>query len=163
MPNSTAYSAIEDLLIGDLIISETLDRQKFVDDAADEIDSKLGWIYQTPIVLTGLPRHEALLLKSINNRLASGRLLLTLYQSGENNSVHAYAASLVRDATNDLMLIANGDVVLSAPRQENTTQGTSDTAPTATGMDEIGPMTAFEEAFMTGGWPVRNEPWVPGV
>jgi hypothetical protein len=40
-----AYSAVTDLLTGDLPLPSYVSPVKFVDDAADEIDSKIGFLY----------------------------------------------------------------------------------------------------------------------
>lgn len=108
----TAYSEVGDLLLGDLIVGTGTNQQKFIDDAAEEMDSKIGWRYDTPIVVTGLPRHQRLLLKGINNKLASGRLILSLDAAGEGSTLHAYGYYLIKEAMNELMVIANGELDL---------------------------------------------------
>lgn len=115
------YSEETDLLLGDLLVSPRLDKNKFIQDAADEIDSKLGFIYTIPLAPvapeTEIPAHEVLLLKQINNKLASGRLIMTLDIAGEGTTLHAYGLRLVTEAQQELMLIANGFVELSAVRK----------------------------------------------
>lgn len=112
-----AYSTTADLLTGDLPLPSYISPQKFVDDAADEIDSKIGFLYATPVninapsVLTPVKK----LLKRLNNFLATGRLLMAISASQEDERLHAYAYSLVADATASLAAIAAGEVPLDLP------------------------------------------------
>ena len=113
------YSEVEDLLIGDLALGPTVDPAKFVAQAAEEMDAKLGYVYELPLApLEGaeLPLHERLLLKGINNKLASGRLILSIDIAEEGQHLHAYGLRLVTEATNELIMLANGTAQLSAAR-----------------------------------------------
>lgn len=141
------YSSEDDLLLGDLMVSDSVDKAKFVANAADEMDSKIGFIYKTPIVLDSLPRHEQLLLKGINNNLATGRLIMTLDAAGEGTSLHAYGLRLVTEAMGDLLLIANGDVDLSAEKEDVPTQN-RDSQPNLGNRDATSAVSAFEDRFM---------------
>lgn len=105
-----AYCTVVDLLIGDIPTSAALDPAKYVQDAADEIDSKIGFIYTTPIV--DAPRPVTLLLKRINAHLASGRLILAATITGEMDQLNAYGASLVADAELAIAQIAAGEIIL---------------------------------------------------
>lgn len=163
-----AYSEVSDLLLGDTIVGGGVSKQQFVDAAADEIDSKIGWLYVTPIAVDGdnysnpvipaLPRHEALLLKGINNKLASGRLIMTLDIAGEGTTLHAYGARLVKEAMDELHLIANGSVDLSAPRLVTPEQYFADRAPSLSNLDEESLLTPFVQTVH------GSRPWyaVPG-
>ena len=160
-----AYSTVDDLLTGDMMISSKVDKLKFVNDAADEIDSKIGFIYSLP--LSALLIHEELLLKGINNKLASGRLILTLDIAGEGTTLHAYGLRLVTEAMQELMLIANGTVDLSADLLPNPDPGVyaSKTA-SVTNIDAMSSVEAFYD------WANRKLPvaepllgeyiWAPG-
>lgn len=108
-----AYSAKTDLLLGN--IPEPANAQRYVDDAGDEIDSKIGFRYATPISLSeNIPaqRPGALLLKRINQWLSTGRLLLALDAAGEDDQLHQYGEYLVREATAALDSIADGSITL---------------------------------------------------
>lgn len=112
---STAYCEVGDLLIGDIPTPVYIDKQKFVDDAADEIDSWLGARYVTPIVLTeSLPaqRPSFLTLKRVNAHLASGRLLLSAAAGGEDTDLHRYGWQLVNDALAALRSLLNGEPII---------------------------------------------------
>lgn len=159
------YSVVADLLLGDLIISDTVSKESFVQEAADDIDSKLGWIYQTPIAVAGLARHEGLLLKQINNKLASGRLILTLDIAEEGSSLHAYGLRLVTEANGDLLLLANGELDLSAPK--NPAYGKNkENQPLIRNRDATSAVEAFEDRFMRGDFlpaAVSSPGWQPGA
>lgn len=111
---STAYCQVADLLVGNVPLPAYLDPQKFVDDAGDEIDTKIGYLYTTPVDLTApaLHRTAKLLLKRINSHLASGRLLLSVAAPKEQDRLHAYAYSLVKEAGEALECIASGEYPL---------------------------------------------------
>lgn len=115
-----AYSAVSDLLTGDLQLPTYVDPQRFVNDAGDEIDSQIGFIYATPVnvnALLGVPtlRPIALLFKRINNFLASGRLLLATDVSGEGGRTHAYGMELIKEANLALAAIVTGKLQLQIP------------------------------------------------
>jgi hypothetical protein len=110
----TTYSEVSDLLVGtDLPLPPS--PEKFVQDAADEIDSVLGMRYQTPIAPsdpTGVNRPTVLLIKRISNWLASGRIIMAQASGSELQQVHAYGKNLVDQATVVLQKIENGEIVL---------------------------------------------------
>jgi hypothetical protein len=110
------YSAVADLLLGNVPLPTTLDPAKFVQDAADEIDSRIGFVYVTPIPVASMSapseRPTALLLKRISNWLASGRLILALDAGGEDYAVHAYGLKLVKDASEAIDAICSLQVIL---------------------------------------------------
>ena len=112
-----AYSEVTDLLTGNVPTPGYLSPQKYVDDAADEIDSKIGFIYETPIDVTDsssnpVSRPVRLLLKRINNFLATGRLLLAVDAGAETDRVHAYGLYLLKEACESLELISAGKIEL---------------------------------------------------
>lgn len=110
-----AYCAVADLLIGDVRTSVALDPQKYVNDAADEIDSKIGFVYETPIPVDAAsttPRPVVLLLKRINAHLASGRMILAATIAAEDQQLNAYGASLVAESELAIAQIASGEIIL---------------------------------------------------
>lgn len=110
-----AYCTVADLLIGDIRTSGQLDPQKYVNDAADEIDSKIGFVYETPIPIDATsptPRPVVLLLKRLNSHLASGRLILAGTISAEDKQLNAYGEDLVRESMGAIEAIASGTVLL---------------------------------------------------
>lgn len=110
-----AYCTTGDLLTGDIPTTAALTPEKAVQDAADEIDSKIGFRYSTPVDITPTgptPRPVTLLLKRLNAHLASGRLIMAAAASGSQDNVHAYGASLVREASRTLNAIADGTLDL---------------------------------------------------
>lgn len=116
------YSATTDMLTGSIPTPAYLDPAKYVADAQDEIDSKLGFVYVTPFDVSedsAMERPARLLLKRISNFLATGRLLFAVASPSEDTELHAYAARLVSDALTSLDRIAAGEIVLEgAGRRE---------------------------------------------
>jgi hypothetical protein len=115
-----AYCERSDLLTGDIpLASKYGNGENFVNLAADEIDAQIGHIYVTPIVFdestptkVAKVRPSKLLLKKINTLLASGRIILDMAAGGEDNNLHAYGRSMVREAINLLEQICDRKILL---------------------------------------------------
>lgn len=110
-----AYCETDDLLLGNIPLPSYINSQKVIDDAADEIDSKVGYLYTTPLDVSDpgpLARPARLLLKRINSHLASGRLILALASPEENRNLHAYGWSLVKESLVALDALASGEIVI---------------------------------------------------
>ena len=162
------YSTASDLLFSEttLVLGAGFDKQKFVTTAAEDMDAKLGFLYVLPLTpdpdldddagnpLTTLPTHEQLLLKSINNKLASGRIFMTIRGSADGDRQHVYGTQLVNEAIAELMMLANGDVALSAIRKADGTQinTASQRSPKITNHDSDSLVDGFEEMVF------RNNP-----
>lgn len=118
------YSSKDDLLLGDIPLPPRFgDGTKFVQMATDEIDSQIGHIYVTPIDLEDLPvnRPARLLLKKINNFIASGRMILDMSLAGEDSELQAYGRSLLREGLDLLNKISTGKIELPAIKIEGGT------------------------------------------
>ena len=142
------------------MLPASLSKEKFIDFAAGDMDSKLGYRYVTPIDTTALPVHQLQLLMSINAKLATGRLIMATAVGGEDTAVHQYALYLVKEAEMDLMSIANGQVDLVAVEVDedgNTLPGIDNPTiadpfartPTAWNPDSVSAQTEFEKSFFT--------------
>lgn len=110
------YSEESDLLVGDMPLPKGMRPQKYVDDATNEIDSVIGFIYKTPVpMLDDSPavRPTRLLLKRLANMLATGRLIMAMTTGGQRLELHAYGADLVRQAVATLAQIGSGEIVLA--------------------------------------------------
>lgn len=117
-----AYCTEADLVLGDIPTPSYLNVTKVIDDAADEIDSKIGYIYTTPVNVSSpgpLERPARLLLKRINAALATGRLILAVASPEEKSSLHAYGYNLVREANGAIRAIVDGEIVLEGATLEN--------------------------------------------
>lgn len=136
------YSQSGDMLLGEIPPSSTTSTDKYVQDAADEIDSKLGFRYVTPLVLTNAPRPVQLLVKRISNLLASGRYVLAVASPQEQPQLHAYGLSLVREATDALDKIATGEIELPGVELMPTTDQPT-TAPMIANKDDESSVDAF--------------------
>ena len=163
MPDST-YSVVDDLLLGDLPVSATVNKQKFVNDAADEIDSRLGFVYETPLPMDGtMERHAELTIKRVANNLASGRLILMLASPTEQRALHAYGQSLVNAALADLGFILAGTLPLDGATKQDADVD-QDTGPSVKNLDSASAVEAFYGDTMGTG-PLRwtGPVWEPGT
>jgi len=160
---STAYCAVGDLLLGDVTVGGTINRQLYVDQAADEMDAKLGWLYETPIAEAvegyegpaldpSMPRHEKLLLKNINAKIATARLIMAVSINEEGNAVHAYALRMLKEGNDELLMIANGDLVLTAPRVETPSGTVLTRTPGVVNIDEESLLDPFYNT-VNHSWP----------
>lgn len=165
------YCHVNDLMIDHSMYADPSEKERYVKFAADAMDSKLGYIYTVPIVTSGIPAHQATLLKTINAQLATGRLIMSRASAHQESSVHAYALYLIRQAEMDLMAIANGTVDLLAPRVnaggeplgELEDPAASDAlarTPSGWNPDASSPVTLFEKNIMSG--ELDSLSWVPG-
>lgn len=108
-----AYSGTDDLLLGNIPLPATDKAKRAVDRAADEIDSFLGVKYKVPITPTGPHQRQVRsLLLTINNWLASGRLIEELTASSQTVEIHAYAQNLINQALSALRAIVAGEIML---------------------------------------------------
>ena len=115
-----AYCTTNDLLLGQLEtrLPAEVNPTEYITIVADEMDARLGFMYETPFDIAGvdsLPLHQVKLLKSINSKRASGRIIMAATIASEDSLVHQYALRLIQEADLELAAIANGDVRLSAP------------------------------------------------
>lgn len=163
-----AYCTTDDLLTGNIPTPAYLSPAKYVQDAADEIDSKIGFIYETPIDIADDPdnpviRPARLLLKRINVMLATGRLLLAVDASGEETSLHAYAKSLVDNAELALEAIFSGDILLEGAVELHPSTADSHRGPMIVNKDLVSAVDDFYDQLMptnAGGTRVNGSLWV---
>jgi hypothetical protein len=159
------YSTAADLLTGNIPIPGYLSADKFVADAADEIDSKIGFVYDTPIDVadnSGVVRPAKLLLKRINNFLATGRLLMAAASAGEDTNLHAYALKMVNDATAALEAIVSGDVLLEGATELNPSTDATPKGPRWYNPDTESAVDSFYETLVpvnAGGSRVNGALW----
>jgi phage gp36-like protein len=176
VPDST-YSTVDDLLLGDMPVAVGFSKQKFVNDAADELDSVVGRRYKTPLNVADdspLPRHARLFVKRIANHIASGRLILALAAGGEDQALHAYGWSLVKGALDALEQIACGDYEIpGAEPLPGTSEEAKNAGPTVKNVDATSGVEAFYgdprgQSYPPGAlgvdpYPIIQGPvWVPG-
>jgi hypothetical protein len=147
------YCSDSDLLTGPLGLPESMDVAKYVQDAADEIDTQIGFVYQTPVVGVGaapLPRPVSLLLKRINALLASGRAIIAAGGGSQDTSLNAYGRSLVDEARAALTPIVEGRTVLEGA-ERLPDQGEENRGPRIYNIDSESPTDAFYGYFSGGG------------
>lgn len=151
-----AYCTANDLLLGDLTVSSAIDLNKVVRDAADEMDSKIGFVYKLPLP-PNLPQHIKTMLKMINARLATGRLILTIASPAEAQDLYRYGTHLIELAEEQLCGITTGKYALPGVEQiEDPTPGGA----RIINYDDESPFTVFEQQFMRGNRAMHG--WTPG-
>lgn len=148
-----AYAGVDDLLLGDVRLSSRINPLRFINDAAEEIDARVGLIYRLPLV--GLEPHAQSMLKRINAHLATGRLLLAI-DGGNDDNLHAYGRDLINGALADLAMIANGLIALAGAEKLSGVLG--NTSPAVINQDAYSATAAFE-AFISG----HDATWSPGA
>jgi hypothetical protein len=167
------YCTTGDLLLGQLEsrLPPEIVANEYIALVADEIDGRLGFLYETPFEVAGvnaLPDHQVKLLKSINSKRASGRIIMAATIATEDVAVHNYALRLIQEADLELAAIANGDVKLSAPTVDSDGNPVGPIpdpddldpwarVPTATNIDMYSPVVAFEANVMQG----QDVNWAP--
>lgn len=167
MPTNTSYATLSDLLVGDVTLPSYVDQQKMLNDAADEVDSHIGFIYQTPIDFgqSGLSRPVKLIIKRITAHLATGRLLLLLDSAGEDDRVHAYGQSLIKTAMDALQAIESGKIVLEGATPSDPTANVA-AGPQIYNKDPESNVEAFYDRlanpwFSPYGFLGESYPWPP--
>lgn len=111
------YCTPEDLLINGTKLPSVVSVEGAIAAAADEIDSEIGQLYETPIYVDPNDvdkRNDYLILKSINAALASGRLITSQATGGEGDRIHAYGVYLINFAYTRIKKITNGAIELTS-------------------------------------------------
>lgn len=111
------YCTVEDLLLRpDIPLPREFDKQKYINAAAEEIDSKIGRLYQTPVIIrvedSEKYRTTIIALRRINSQLATGRIIMTISTTTESQEVDAYGYYLIKDALQSIDDILNRDFIL---------------------------------------------------
>lgn len=144
----TTYSTKADLRIGDLRLPARMgDGTQFVEAAAEEIDAQLGHIYKTPLTIDPAVagnRPAILLLKNMNNLIASGRLVLDLAASSEDDSLHAYGRSMLQEGLTLVRMIQSRDILLTGAEQIESSESDKNlTGPTVLNEDPVSLVESF--------------------
>lgn len=126
MARQQGYCDAGDLLIAsNFPVPTGFNKQKYVNDAADEIDIAVGRLYRTPILIQGadaMEKYQVTLtfLSHLNAHLATGRLILSIAAPGEDGQLNAYGRSLVERVEGILREVRDGEIVLEgAPTNPN--------------------------------------------
>lgn len=108
-----AYSDTSTLLLGNIPLPAGDRAEKAVENAAREMDSMIGLRYVVPVTPSGPQEHTVKsLLFTINNWLATGRLIEELTASSQTVEIHAYANNLIQQALSTLRSIMLGEIIL---------------------------------------------------
>lgn len=110
-----AYCATEDMRTGDIAEPSYTSREQYIKNAAEEIDTALGHLYVTPLVIDVADkfRPARLYVKKINWLLASGRMLTDVAAAGEMDNLHSYGKRLLDEAQVMLNQLVSGEVFLA--------------------------------------------------
>lgn len=138
------YCSSDDLVLGDAQVPAGLTKSKFIGDAADEIDSQIGFRYVTPVAVGSAPRPVGLLLKRLNSHLATGLIILAANQSGEQEQLHAYGSYLVKEVRTVLRKIASGEIILEGAVPVDAPQGRG---PVIANVDAVSQVESFYGAL----------------
>ena len=141
-----AYSDPNDLLLGNIPLPAYIDPAKQVSDAADEIDSNIGYVYNTPLDVSdtsSMERPARLLIKRISRNLATGRLILQVTSPEENARLNAYGWSLVSESLEALKCIAQGDIILQGADPAPNASTAAVTTPQISNLDAESNVEAF--------------------
>jgi hypothetical protein len=150
-----SYCEPGDLLFGDMTISAG-NQVKWISAAEDEINQRLGVIYQLPPA-TPATGSAALVLKRLAVLVATGRGMMAQPAAGEDNGVNAYGRYLLDDAEKIFCALIDG--TLDLPGIDKLPElGSSGNAPSVIWEDSVAPVDAFY------GFAVRGESplYVPG-
>lgn len=105
------YCTENDVLIGDVGLPAG-EADRYVNLAADEIDSDLGREYVMPVTEGAVSTSVWMLLKRINILIASGRLILSKATASEDGGEHAYGRSLLKEGQGIIKAILAGQIDL---------------------------------------------------
>ncbi len=158
-----AWATNDDLLLGDTQF-DSGDWDRYLRDAETEILIHLAQYYELPIPDNDqLPERIFMLLRQIQSRLASGRLILAyaLSQGQADESLNAYGRYLIDDALGDLVELGSQIPIPGATAAINpdATSVDNDLRPSITQIESASPVEAF--ANYTSNQSV--DPWEPYV
>jgi phage gp36-like protein len=146
----STYSTVNDLLLGDVPLPGYLNAQKFVDDAANEIDSYIGYTYETPIDMDDpgtVARPARLTLNRIAAHLSSGRIMLAIAAGTQDDRLNAYGAKLVEEAIATLKLMAEGEIPIEGGIPVGGTGTVAPTGPSILNIDQFSAVETFYSAL----------------
>lgn len=152
------YSAVGDLLHGNVPLPPYINPETYVASAAEEIDAVVGQIYITPISVQAGPttRPTMLILKKANNFLATGRIILAMDSAGQDDALHKYGRYLIGEAEKILQAITEGKILLTGATPID---GTSNaTVPTILNAEDKSLVDSFYENFNLSSWPNPSTP-----
>lgn len=146
MPASTTYAELSDLDWGNIPAPDNA--EFWLNSGAEEIDSKIGFLYATPVILgnSAEQRPARLLLKKINAWLAMGRAILSVAAGNEDDQLHQLGLYYVTEATGALDAIASGTVILPGVDPATATDDRQ-TGPMIANLEEDSLVESFAHQF----------------
>lgn len=113
------YCVEADLLLGEIPTPSYMDVDKYIVNAGEEVDVALGQLYETPIVVTGIPAYKptTLFLKQVTSKLATGRIIMAAATGKQDIEVNAYGLYLIEEAWAAIKNVIDGNYVLPGATQ----------------------------------------------
>jgi hypothetical protein len=121
-PVAGGYCAETDLRVGDTRLPDYMGtKEQRIQSGAQEIDAALGHIYVTPLDFTDPDTRQVepesrparLMVRKINWLITSGRMLLDMDASGEEDRQHAYGLAMLKEGLGLLQQIVTGEMILA--------------------------------------------------
>lgn len=157
------FASIEDLMLGDAIISKNIDLTQILDEAWTEIEAMLGVRYTVPLHPSDvLPHHTVQFLTRLHAYLATS--LVVMSQGGASESSVNYARYL-RDRFDDLIMrVVEGTVSLDGLESKSNRTDSRNYGPAVFLQDTKGAFATFEDYVHSdaGGMPWSRDVWRPG-
>lgn len=116
MPDEVNYCATTDITLPHVVDAAPDDLNRFIRNACDEIDGKLGLLYEVPLPFDSMVYHEKMLIKTIATKLAMGRYILSV--TADEAAMHSYGLRLIQEGLDELHIIAGGEIALRVPQQD---------------------------------------------
>lgn len=111
-----AYCSPDDINIGNVQLPRGLNKQAYVDAAAEEMDAELGKVYVLPLTPSSAIASNTWAgkyLKKINKFLAIGRIVIDSASGGEDNSLNSYGYYHLKTAMDALAALVSGSITLT--------------------------------------------------
>lgn len=148
--------------MGDIQAGSNVNLDAFVQNASDEMDSKLGFLYEVPFVQAHFAPWVWTLIKQTANKIATGRLLLALNSGGEASAENAYGAGLLKEGLTALQEMVTGSMVLPGATPVASPSSTDGNGPTILVADQFSGVDTFYSNVMDPPLvPPYNSPWTP--
>lgn len=169
-----AYCVRDDLLLGNIQPPAPATLDKYVQNGADSINTKLGFRFVTPINIdmSAIGANSSVtLLKQLNVYLSSGMYIVATSASAEDIQLNAYGRYLLGQADEALNAIASGEQVLAGATLLGGTGDVQQTGPIINNLDASSGVEDFyayvrdpwNSGFSDGIWPPGSRRLLNGI
>lgn len=148
--------------MGDIQAGSNTNLDAFIQGASDEMDSKLGFLYEVPFIQANFAPWVWTLIKQTANKIATGRLLLALNSGGEQSAENAYGASLLKEGLSTLQEMVTGGMTLPGATPVASPTTVDGNGPTILVADQFSAVETFYDNIMHPPIiPPFQSPWEP--